>query len=298
VLENFDFDSFLHDNTDPTFDNMTFGLPSDVQRWDNPFLTQPDGTEPVRAINTGLPPPSVNGMQRNLEIREVSQLLTRLQGILQVLLNRWGVEGSGQTSSNSAGHHPLVSALEQLRRSETRDSLGLARGPEWAADRENILDVIRGYMYAVTDVREDGVLPQYPRLPFDIAPEDTLSNGDITRAVHLISAIEDTWNERRNRQMASLPSLFTQPVKGLDSDDRPAEAATDEAMTAKLSCKICYCQVADTACLPCGHLSMCRWCADLTVPVRQEDKTRPVERGVKCPVCRSRVKSRVRIYVG
>ena len=85
---------------------------------------------------------------------------------------------------------------------------------------------------------------------------------------------------------------------GLDGDDRPSSPVPETAMHFKLECKICLQQVADTACLPCGHLSMCGWCAEQWVPTREGDRTRPVSKGVRCPCCRGRVKSRVKIYVG
>ncbi|KIW00657.1 uncharacterized protein PV09_07844 [Verruconis gallopava] len=84
---------------------------------------------------------------------------------------------------------------------------------------------------------------------------------------------------------------------GLDGDGRP-EPKTEDSMRFKLECKICLQQVADTACLPCGHLSMCEWCADQWVPTKEHDKTRPRDKGVRCPCCRAKVKSRVKIYVG
>ncbi|TLD21803.1 hypothetical protein E2P81_ATG08391 [Venturia nashicola] len=88
-----------------------------------------------------------------------------------------------------------------------------------------------------------------------------------------------------------------QPPCGLDiADERPG-AKTDEEMMVKVECKICLSQVADTACLPCGHLCMCAWCADQAVPVKKEDKTRPARKGIKCPVCRENVKSRAKIFV-
>jgi hypothetical protein len=94
------------------------------------------------------------------------------------------------------------------------------------------------------------------------------------------------------------PSLQPQPLAfaGLDGDSRP-EPKKDEAMQVKLECKICLQQIADTACLPCGHLSMCEWCAEQWVPTKVEDRTRPRNKGVRCPCCRARVKSRVKIYI-
>jgi hypothetical protein len=92
------------------------------------------------------------------------------------------------------------------------------------------------------------------------------------------------------RRRANIPEFA-----GLDGDDRPAPLE-DEQMTVKLDCKICLSQIADTACLPCGHLSMCVWCANQAIPVREDDRTRPQSRNARCPVCRKGVKQRVKIY--
>ncbi|KAG9560919.1 hypothetical protein KCU71_g9736, partial [Aureobasidium melanogenum] len=83
---------------------------------------------------------------------------------------------------------------------------------------------------------------------------------------------------------------------GLDAEDsgRP-EPKEDADMTLKLDCKICYTQTADTACLPCGHLVMCQWCSEQHSPVMQHDRTRP-RKPANCPVCRKKIKQKVRIY--
>jgi len=84
---------------------------------------------------------------------------------------------------------------------------------------------------------------------------------------------------------------------GLDAPDtgRPAEAKTDEEMTFKLECRICYAQTADVACLPCGHLVMCKWCSDQHSPTLQHDRTRP-KRASQCPVCRKGIRQKVRVF--
>ncbi len=81
--------------------------------------------------------------------------------------------------------------------------------------------------------------------------------------------------------------------KGLDdeNDGRP-EPKNQEEMTLVLECKICYDQIADTACLPCGHLAMCQWCAEKHIPSQERDKTRP-RKIANCPMCRKRVKQKV-----
>lgn len=84
---------------------------------------------------------------------------------------------------------------------------------------------------------------------------------------------------------------------GLDAKNtgRPEEPLSDEAMTMKLDCRICYTQLADTACLPCGHLSMCRWCSEQHSPTMAHDKTRP-RQAAACPVCRKGIRQKVRIF--
>ena len=114
-------------------------------------------------------------------------------------------------------------------------------------------------------------------------------------------------NERISRQIAEIQSRDTRrprtpnqdqpfdlPHMGLDSDNRPPPK-TDTEMTVKLECQICYSQVADTACLPCGHMVMCKWCADITMPVRHGTIPR---RPSNCPMCRKKVSQRVRIHHG
>jgi hypothetical protein len=83
---------------------------------------------------------------------------------------------------------------------------------------------------------------------------------------------------------------------GLDAEDsgRP-EPKEDVDMTLKLDCKVCYTQTADTACLPCGHLVMCQWCSAQHSPVMQHDRTRP-RKPANCPVCRKKIKQKVRIF--
>jgi ribosomal protein L44E len=92
------------------------------------------------------------------------------------------------------------------------------------------------------------------------------------------------------RQMIRSQPMFA----GLDGDDRP-EPLTDDQMTVKLECKVCLTQKADIACIPCGHLSMCNWCADQLIPVRDGSGI-PKERRAQCPVCRKGVKRRVKIF--
>ncbi|KAF2751130.1 hypothetical protein M011DRAFT_483102 [Sporormia fimetaria CBS 119925] len=77
----------------------------------------------------------------------------------------------------------------------------------------------------------------------------------------------------------------------MDKQDRPPPLDDDD-MTRKLACSVCYCQLADVALLPCGHMVLCEWCADTMIPVKHSHV--PM-RPSKCPVCRKIVKQRFRI---
>jgi len=81
------------------------------------------------------------------------------------------------------------------------------------------------------------------------------------------------------------PTLDNQP-------DRPSPK-TDAEMTRTLACQVCYQQLADIAVLPCGHMVMCEWCADVVVPVKH---SHILVRPLKCPMCRKQVKQRFKIH--
>lgn len=68
---------------------------------------------------------------------------------------------------------------------------------------------------------------------------------------------------------------------------------TEDQMTKNLACQVCYVQVADIAVIPCGHMVMCQWCADVVVPVKHN--TFPA-RPTKCPMCRKGIKQRYKIH--
>ena len=84
--------------------------------------------------------------------------------------------------------------------------------------------------------------------------------------------------------------------QGLDAKDsgRP-QPKTDEEMTISMECRICYTQLAEIACLPCGHLVMCKWCSEQHSPAMAHDKTRP-RRAAGCPVCRKAIRQKVRVF--
>ncbi|TKA29730.1 hypothetical protein B0A50_03093 [Salinomyces thailandicus] len=85
-------------------------------------------------------------------------------------------------------------------------------------------------------------------------------------------------------------------AQGLDAKDtgRP-EPKTDEEMTISMECRVCYTQLAEVACLPCGHLVMCKWCSEQHSPVMAHDRTRP-RRAAGCPLCRKAIRQKVRVF--
>lgn len=84
--------------------------------------------------------------------------------------------------------------------------------------------------------------------------------------------------------------------RGLDAKDsgRPEEPMREEDMTVLLDCRICYSQKAEICTLPCGHLTMCRWCSDQHSPTMAHDRTRP-RRAANCPVCRKQIRQKVKV---
>jgi hypothetical protein len=80
-----------------------------------------------------------------------------------------------------------------------------------------------------------------------------------------------------------------------DSQPRPPPMKPEEMMR-DLSCTICKEHMVDTIVMPCMHAVMCNWCADLQVPSKAGMPSVPKDRSAKCPVCRTRVKSKARIY--
>ncbi|KAK1086270.1 hypothetical protein LTR48_003742 [Friedmanniomyces endolithicus] len=124
----------------------------------------------------------------------------------------------------------------------------------------------------------------------------------------------DTDTERRLRRTMYTPFGTHELASPSDSeteqedggeDDEPAgldaegvgrpEPRADEELKVNLECRICYTQLAEIACLPCGHLVMCKWCSEQHSPVMAHDRTRPM-RATGCPVCRKGVRQKVRVY--
>ena len=116
-------------------------------------------------------------------------------------------------------------------------------------------------------------------------------SSDLAR---LRQASEAVSSFRRSSVNRSIGSPIPTPGVSLDQPDRPAPM-TEAQMTKKLDCQVCYSQLADIALLPCGHMVMCQWCADIVVPVRHAHI--PVQQS-RCPMCRKAVKQCFKIHMG
>lgn len=118
-------------------------------------------------------------------------------------------------------------------------------------------------------------------------------NSDLTRLQAATDAVARARITLVRQRPAIRLSATVEPIQTLDEPGRP-RPLSDAQMTKKLDCQICYSQIADIAVLPCGHMVMCQWCADIAVPVRHSHiPARPS----KCPMCRKTVKQRFRIHI-
>jgi Zinc finger, C3HC4 type (RING finger) len=81
----------------------------------------------------------------------------------------------------------------------------------------------------------------------------------------------------------------------IDQQNRPSPRATSE-MQIDMSCTVCWEQLVDVLLLPCKHLCLCHWCADIKLPLRSGATTHTKD-GAECPICRQRVKYRHQVFL-
>ncbi|OJJ41578.1 hypothetical protein ASPWEDRAFT_167592 [Aspergillus wentii DTO 134E9] len=129
-----------------------------------------------------------------------------------------------------------------------------------------------------------------------------LQLGDLLRSMHsdearALQIYEESLLHSRRYHQEFDTYEGSPPPKGLDdqNDGRPEPKETEE-MTVNLECKICMSQVVDTVILPCGHAILCRWCADQHMPSSRVDRSRPKGHAT-CPMCRTPVKQKFRIFL-
>ncbi|KAF2674949.1 hypothetical protein BT63DRAFT_435957 [Microthyrium microscopicum] len=107
----------------------------------------------------------------------------------------------------------------------------------------------------------------------------------------LLELLRDSRDWRRSTRSAESSTFQSVNRLGLDSLPRPPPLE-DEQLTVKLDCRICLTQIAKIACIPCGHVVMCQWCADIQMPLMPESTSTPRTRASQCPECRGIVRQR------
>jgi hypothetical protein len=122
-----------------------------------------------------------------------------------------------------------------------------------------------------------------------------ISIQQITSELHRLRLASEAITSARHSMHSHFQSRAPSPPPAtLDNQPGRPAAMSEAEMTKKLECQVCYQQLADVALLPCGHMVMCVWCADVVIPVKHSHL--PI-RASKCPMCRKAVKQRFRIHM-
>jgi len=129
----------------------------------------------------------------------------------------------------------------------------------------------------------------------EVRAEERASDTNTARLQQLLARLYQMPGFRPRDQAIADPEEERE-VQNLDNEEveRPPPK-TDEEMTIRLACKICLQQTADTAVLPCGHLVMCSYCADVWCPTKENDQTQLL-RKAQCPMCRKPIRRRVKVF--
>lgn len=193
-----------------------------------------------------------------------------------------GVESGRHSALTARQEDSSIQGLEEQRRATS----ALLR----AAGRAAVQPSTRGLFERLAN-RDDASRDAFRQLEANgfstVIPDDSdiSDNGTMSESEEEESEEDEEDEENEEEDL------------GLDAPDtgRP-EPKTDEELTVKLECRICYSQTASMACLPCGHLVMCQWCSDHHSPCMPHDKTRPLDRFASCPVCRKTIRQKVKVF--
>lgn len=196
------------------------------------------------------------------------------------------------------GAQQLLRVLEAQSRATDRDTQRFAR--VWGT-RDEITQQGANYISPLTDMFSRAY-DRY-RIAEEVRAEERASDEMTERQRRLIDSLGPWANGITDQDYAA---ELEAPREGLDGpvqtlDDEEANRPppkTDDEMTVKLICKICLQQPADIAVLPCGHVTMCTFCANVYMPIKDMDDTRLV-RKVPCPLpyCKKPVKRRMKIFI-
>jgi hypothetical protein len=208
----------------------------------------------------------------------------------------WAQGGRPRREGDPATHQGYHSGAEMDAQRRAAQTLAVAAGrvamhagPAMLLEQMAERDPATRAAYQRLRMNMDIDMPETPRLRPSAPP---LRNGSGNAPGVSDFSPRPTVSDSEDGEESS-----DEDAKGLDAKDtgRPADPLTDEQMTVKLDCQICYTQLADVACLPCGHLVMCQWCSEQHSPTLLHDRTRP-RRTANCPVCRKQVKQKVRVW--
>lgn len=196
------------------------------------------------------------------------------------------------------GAQQLLRVLESQNRNRERDAARLAR--VWGS-REEIAQQGANYVSPLAQMFTRAY--ERYRVAEEVRAEERASDEMTERQEQLIRSLGPWWNGGAISDADYAAELEVpreeEKLQTLDDEEsgRP-EPKTDEEMTVPLICKICLQQPADIAVLPCGHMTMCQYCADVYMPIKDDDQTRLV-RKVPCPLpyCKKQVKRRVKIFI-
>jgi hypothetical protein len=247
--------------------------------------------EERRATDTTAPPP-LDGLSAQ-ERRDIEEQL--LWGVMRESASQQNLEQEGDVWSYTPRRREEVAPADLVEGEPTSHWT-----PEQARDRG--AEAISRFQHLMHPTTTAG--PSTPLTSTAGASPSPTANGSgmsqmqnsieqITSEIQRLRIVSEAVTSTRHSMHARFVQT-EQSIQSLDSQpDRP-EPLTDEEMTRSLSCRVCYQQLADIAVLPCGHMVMCQWCADVVIPVKHSHL--PV-RMSKCPMCRKQVKQRFKIHM-
>ncbi|PVI04398.1 hypothetical protein DM02DRAFT_556207 [Periconia macrospinosa] len=256
-------DSLLNEISD---DDIASPAPPDQP--DQPTLEQTPAQTPAQAMN--LPDDALNATETNLSNLRLIRARERLT---RVFGTREDVQREDYESPLSTLYNRAEARYQQAEaRRATGDTTAPSTDGMSARERQNIEEQILW-----------GVLTESRSAANQAGNQSgdptEISNSTLDALVARIT---------RNRRIPRPPS----PTQTLDNPERPPPL-TEAQMTKNLACQVCYVQIANIAVVPCGHMVMCQWCADVVVPVRHNHfPARPS----KCPMCRKGIKQRFKIH--
>ena len=188
-----------------------------------------------------------------------------------------------------ARYHQLTTARERARNFErvfgSREEF-LQQGADYVSPLSAMFQRAHGWYQTAEEVRA--------------AQRD--SDRHEARYEQIMAGVNEPWLRQsfetvRQQRHEGAATVAPQP-QSLDDDriQRPPPKS-DAEMSVSMSCKVCLQQVSDTAVLPCGHLVMCGYCAEIAMPTKDQAGIAPARRDARCLLCRKPVKRLAKIYL-